>query len=288
MKQLLLSMRPRQWTKNLLVFAGLIFSGQFTNEESVTLALLTFAAFCLVSSAGYLLNDVLDRESDRLHPEKRDRPIASGKLSPSTATIAAVALLIAGVGVGAIANTAALIALGVYGANQAFYVLVGRAIALVDVFVIAIGFLIRAVAGAVVLSVSISPWLLLCTLMLALFLGFSKRRHEIALESNSRVSLQGYSLRVTDQFIVITAACTVLSYSLYAVQSETAAEHPLLYLTIPFPLFGVFRYLQLVYTEGDGGNPDATLLTDPWIAGTVLAWIALSLLVMSGALGGSG
>lgn len=288
MKPLLLSMRPRQWTKNLLVFAGLIFSGRFADGESVNLALLTFASFCLVSSAGYLLNDLLDRDSDREHPEKRHRPVASGTLSPGAAMIAAAVLLVAGVAVGAAANTVALLALGAYAANQAFYVLAGRAIAIVDVFVIAIGFLIRAVAGAAVLGVFISPWLLLCTLMLALFLGFSKRRHELALQSNSRSSLRGYSIGVTDQFIGITAACTVLSYSLYAVQSETAAEHPLLYLTIPFPLFGVFRYLQLVHTEGDGGNPDATLLTDPWIAGTVLAWIAVSLLVMSDVLGSGG
>jgi 4-hydroxybenzoate polyprenyltransferase len=287
-KPLLVSMRPRQWTKNLLVFAGLIFSGRFTDAESVKLVLLTFAAFCLVSSAGYLLNDVLDRDSDREHPEKRQRPVASGALSRGTATIAAVVLLVAGLAVGAVVNTAALLALGAYVANQAFYVFAGRAIPIVDVFVIAIGFLIRAVAGAAVLGVVISPWLLLCTLMLALFLGFSKRRHELALESNSRSSLRGYSLDVTDQFIGITAACTVLSYSLYAVQSETAAEHPLLYLTIPFPLFGVFRYLQLVHMEGDGGNPDATLLTDPWIAGSVIAWIAVSLLVMSDVLGGGG
>lgn len=288
MKPLLRSMRTRQWTKNLLVFAGLIFSGRFSDGESVKVAVLTFAAFCLVSSAGYLLNDVLDRDSDREHPEKRHRPVASGALPVRTATFAAIILLCGGLAIGFVVNTAALLALGAYVANQAFYVFAGRAIPIVDVFVIAIGFLIRAVAGAAVLGVFISPWLLLCTLMLALFLGFSKRRHELALQSNSRSSLRGYSISVTDQFIGITAACTVLSYSLYAVQSETAEQHPLLYLTIPFPLFGVFRYLQLVHTEGDGGNPDATLLTDPWIAGTVLAWIAVSLLVMSDVLGGGG
>lgn len=288
MKPLLRSMRPRQWTKNLLVFAGLIFSGRFSDGESVKVAVLTFMAFCLVSSAGYLLNDVLDRDSDREHPEKRHRPVASGALPARTATYAAIILLCGGVAIGFAVNTAALLTLGAYVANQAFYVFAGRAIPIVDVFVIAIGFLIRAVAGAAVLGVFISPWLLLCTLMLALFLGFSKRRHELALQSNSRSSLRGYSISVTDQFIGITAACTVLSYSLYAVQSETAAQHPLLYLTIPFPLFGVFRYLQLVHTEGDGGNPDATLLTDPWIAGTVLGWIVVSLLVMSDVLGGGG
>lgn len=288
MKPLLLSMRPRQWTKNLLVFAGLIFSGRFSDGESVKVAVLTFMAFCLVSSAGYLLNDVLDRDSDREHPEKRHRPVASGALPARTATFAAIILLCGGVAIGFAVNTAALLSLGAYVANQAFYVFAGRAIPIVDVFVIAIGFLIRAVAGAAVLGVFISPWLLLCTLMLALFLGFCKRRHELALESNSRSSLRGYSISVTDQFIGITAACTVLSYSLYAVQSETAAQHPLLYLTIPFPLFGVFRYLHLVHTEGDGGNPDATLLTDPWIAGTVLGWIVVSFLVMSDVLGGGG
>lgn len=288
MKPLLISMRPRQWTKNLLIFAGLVFSGRFVDRGSVALAVLTFAAFCLVSSAGYLLNDVLDREGDRKHPEKRHRPVASGALSIRAAAFAAMVLFGAGVALGAAANAAALIALGAYVTNQAFYVFVGRSVALVDVFVIAIGFLIRAVAGAAVLGVFISPWLLLCTLMLALFLGFSKRRHELTLQSEARSSLGGYSIAVTDQFIGITAACTVLSYSLYAVQSETAAQHPLLYLTIPFPLFGVFRYLQLVHNEGDGGNPDATLLSDRWILGTVLAWIVVSLLVMSDTLESGG
>ncbi|GIV02804.1 MAG: decaprenyl-phosphate phosphoribosyltransferase [Fimbriimonadales bacterium] len=286
MRAALSALRPRQWTKNLLVFAGLIFSGRFSDPESVRIAVLTFAAFCLVSSAGYLVNDVVDRELDRQHPEKRHRAIASGRLSVSLALILACALLVLGGGAAWAAGIGALGSLAFYAANQGFYVLLARSVPILDVFVIAIGFLIRAVAGAVALSVTISPWLLLCTLMLALFLGFCKRRHELQLESNARPSLGGYSLAVTDQFIAITAACTVLTYSLYAIQSETAQHHAGLYLTIPFPLFGVFRYLQLVHAKGEGGNPDETLIRDPWIAGTVLAWIAVALLVMSDRLGG--
>jgi 4-hydroxybenzoate polyprenyltransferase len=287
MRAIVSSLRPRQWTKNLLVFAGLIFSGRFLDGESVRIAFLTFAAFCLVSSAGYLVNDVVDRESDRRHPEKRNRAIASGTLSVPVALGIAGLLLLAGVGAGWLAGWGALGSLAFYAANQGFYVLLARAIPILDVFVIAIGFLIRAVAGAVALSVTISPWLLLCTLMLALFLGFCKRRHELQLESRARASLEGYSIAVTDQFIAITAACTVIAYSLYAIQSETAARHAYLYLTIPFPIFGVFRYLQLVHAKGEGGNPDATLFQDPWIAGTVVAWIVVSLLVMSDRLGGA-
>jgi 4-hydroxybenzoate polyprenyltransferase len=281
-KPLIQAMRPRQWTKNLLVFAGLIFSGRFTDSSSVTLVLLLFAAFCLTSSAGYLINDVLDREADAQHPEKRERPIASGRLKASTAVAFAVALLAGGFLIAVLCRIPIGVeALLFYVLNQAFYTSVAKSIAVLDVFIISQGFVVRAVAGAVALSVTISAWLLLCTFLLALFLGFAKRKHEYDLGSKSRASLSGYSTKLLDQFIGISAASAVLAYSVYAIQSDTAHKHGLLVLTVPLPIFGIFRYLQLTYQRGDGGNPDRALVRDPWMAGTVLLWAILSLYAMS-------
>jgi 4-hydroxybenzoate polyprenyltransferase len=290
MWNVVLAARPRQWTKNLLVFAGLVFSGRFTDPAAVGVVLLTFAAFCLVSSAGYIFNDILDRESDSLHPKKKLRPIASGALAVSTAAWAAAILLAVGVcaAVATIpylartseANYFALASIGVYALNQVFYATIARKVAIVDVFVIAFGFLIRAIAGALVLEVRISQWLILCTLFLALFLGFAKRKNEMSVAATSRHSLAGYSEKLVDQLIGICAAGAVIAYSLYAIQSNTAQAHPLLALTIPFPLFGVFRYLSVTYRDNDSGSPDAVLLRDPWIYGTILVWAAVSILAM--------
>ncbi len=282
MSDLLVSMRPRQWTKNLLLFAGLIFAAKFTDLASVVAAFAAFTAFCLGSSAGYLVNDVVDREADAKHPEKRDRPIASGRFSAGHALISALALAAAGLVLITLFHPIGYLWLAVYFVNQAFYIFVARRAAILDVFIIAFGFVIRAVAGAAVLDVRISPWLLFCTLMLALFLGFAKRKHELELGTGSRESLGGYSPQLVDHLMVICAAATVLSYGVYAIESRTAWQHPLLGLTIPFPLFGFFRYLQLVYVKNRGGDPDRALLRDPWLAGTVLLWILVSLYAMSG------
>lgn len=273
--------RPRQWTKNLLVFAGLIFSDRFTEPDAIRLVFLTFFAFCFTSSAGYILNDLFDREHDRLHPQKKLRAIASGRLSAASAMTACVFFLAFGVACAMAANPHALWAIGIYALNQILYVFVARRIAILDVFVIGVGFVIRAMAGAWVLGVLISPWLLLCTLLLALFLGFAKRRHELRLLTESRASLAGYTLPLLDQLITVCAAAAVLAYSVYAIQSETALAHPYLALTIPLPMFGVFRYLQVSSKEDGGGSPDADLLRDPWLYGTVLVWIALSIVAMT-------
>lgn len=279
------ALRVRQWSKNLLVFAGLIFAVKFREGDAVMTTVLTFLAFCLGSSAGYLVNDVLDREADRHHPEKRKRPVASGRLSVRVALISAGILLGGAIFLAGTAHLHALIGLGCYFLNQFFYTFVARRVALLDVFIISVGFLIRAVTGASALMVSISPWLLLCTFVLALFLGFAKRRHELNLmeqtSPSSRPSLQGYSPQLLDQLIILSATAAVISYGVYAIESQTAREHPLLFLTIPFPLFGVARYLQCVYRNQGGGNPDKALLEDPWLWGTVLAWAIVSLLVMS-------
>lgn len=298
--------RPRQWTKNLLVFAGLIFSGLLFYTDALAMAVTLFVAFCLASSAGYALNDVLDARSDAMHPVKRERPVASGRASPGAAMAFGLLLLALAVGVvllldfglGPISEESydasgasklsvvagvplATISIGAYLLNQVIYSLIARNVAILDVFVIALGFLIRAVAGAVVLGVTISQWLLLCTLFLALFLGFAKRRNDMLVASGSRASLGGYTPSLLDHLITISAASAVIAYSLYAIQSSTAQKHPLLALTIPFPVFGIFRYLQITFRGNGGGSPEVVLLRDPWIWGTILIWGALSVFAMS-------
>src|SRR5687768_12575924 len=176
----LAALRVRQWTKNLLVFGGLIFAGKFDEADAVRIAIIVFIAFCCVSSAGYLFNDVVDRQDDAQHPEKRDRPIASGRIPVTAAIIVALVLLATGFGlIVFMAIPYGVLTLGLYAFNQAFYASVARRFAIFDVFVIGFGFLIRAVAGAAAILVSISPWLLVCSFLLSLFLGFAKRRHEL-------------------------------------------------------------------------------------------------------------
>jgi 4-hydroxybenzoate polyprenyltransferase len=278
----LAALRVRQWTKNFLVFGGLIFAGRFDEPAAIRIALIVFAAFCCISSAGYLFNDIVDRRDDAQHPEKRDRPIASGRIKVAAALAVAVVLVAIGFGLMAYHGVRhGLLTLGLYAFNQAFYASVARRFAIFDVFVIGFGFLIRAVAGAAAISVSISPWLLVCTFLLSLFLGFAKRRHELELGSNSRTSLSGYTTQLLDHFLLVSASSTLLAYSVYAIESDTAHAHPMMVLTIPFPAFGVFRYLQVVYKHNGGGHPDRALVRDPWMALTVILWVAVSLYAVS-------
>lgn len=281
MIELLSSMRPRQWTKNLLLLAGIVFTARFDETGAWRVVGFAILSFCLLSSAGYMFNDILDRASDALHPDKRCRPIAAGTLKPTAAATAALLLVALAVASAWMSHPYALYSIAAYSANQILYMFVARSVAILDVFVISFGFLIRAIAGAAVLEEKISVWLLLCTLLLALFLGFSKRRHELQTASESRDALRGYTLPLLDQLIGISAAAAVIAYSLYAIQSETGTAHPLLAYTIPLPIFGVFRYLQIVFRNNGGGSPDAELVRDPWIWGTLLLWMALSVFAMS-------
>ena len=278
----LAALRVRQWTKNLLVFGGLIFAGRFDEPNAVRIAFIAFAAFCCISSAGYLFNDIVDRKDDAEHPEKRDRPIASGRIGVASALAVALGLVALGFGLMYFFEIPyGLLTLGLYAFNQAFYASVARRFAIFDVFVIGIGFIIRAVAGAAAILVSISPWLLVCSFLLSLFLGFAKRRHELELGSDSRASLGGYTTQLLDHFLVVAASSTLLAYSVYAIESDTAAAHPMMVLTIPFPAFGVFRYLQVVYKHDGGGHPDRALIRDPWMALTVILWVIVSLYAVS-------
>ncbi|HUU46945.1 MAG TPA: decaprenyl-phosphate phosphoribosyltransferase [Acidobacteriota bacterium] len=284
---LLRSIRPTQWVKNFVVFAGLVFSQRFVYVDDVLHSLGAFAVFCALASAVYLFNDIRDRENDRTHPVKRERPIASGALPVGTASTAAVILAVVGL-VGAWRlGTLFLAAAGVYLVLNLAYSAFLKRVAIVDVMIIALGFVLRAAAGAAAIDVVISPWLIVCTTLLALFLGLGKRRGELlALKEDAadhRAALARYSPYLLDQFIAVTTASTVVAYALYTLSAETQAKFGTdqLIWTLPFVLFGVFRYLYLIHGEGKGGNPTAAFLTDPPLLIDVLLWLAAVLVIIS-------
>jgi 4-hydroxybenzoate polyprenyltransferase len=276
------ALRPRQWLKNLLVFAGLVFAAKLGDAGRWLEALAAFGAYCAISSAAYLVNDLRDREDDRLHPVKRARPIARGELSPRGAVmlaagLAAVALVLAGV-LGRL-SVAFLLA---FAALQAAYTLSLKHVVLLDVLVIGSLFVIRAAAGAAAVDVRISPWLLLCTALLALFLALAKRRGELVLvgaqHTPGRPVLEGYSLELVDQLVAIVAASTVIAYSLYTL---TARDSKALLATVPFVIFGVFRYLLLVHRDEIGEEPEQVLLTDLPIIVAVAGWIVTAAAILA-------
>ncbi len=278
----LVALRPRQWSKNLLVFAGLVFAAKLGDAGRWLEALAAFGAYCAISSAAYLVNDVRDREDDRLHPVKRARPIARGELSPRAALalaagLAAIALALAGV-LGLV-SVAFLLA---FAAMQAGYTLSLKHVVLLDVLAIGSLFVIRAAAGAAAVDVRISPWLLLCTALLALFLALAKRRGELvlvgALRTPGRPVLEGYSLELVDQLVAIVASSTVIAYSVYTL---TARDSKALLATVPFVIFGVFRYLLLVHRDDVGEEPEQVLLTDVPIILAVAGWIATAAAILA-------
>ena len=277
-QNLLVSLRPRQWTKNLFVFAGLIFGQRLDDPHAVVRAVAAFVIFCALSSAVYLLNDVLDREADRQHPVKAKRPIAAGDIDPGTALGVAGALSLAGlVSAYALGVTFGRVALA-YLVLLALYSAVLKRLVIVDVLTIAIGFVLRAAAGAVVVNVPISHWLLVNMIQLALFLALCKRRQELVMladqASSHRRSLGEYSPDLLDQFIAVVAASTLIAYAIYTISPETQAKFgtDLIGLTLPFPMYGVFRYLFLVHRKADGGSPSDTLLTDAPLLSCVALW----------------
>ncbi len=269
-RALLAAMRPHQWTKNLLVFAALLFAKKFVGPEAqhfILLSVAAFALFCAASSASYLLNDVCDAQRDRAHPLKRFRPVASGALPAKTA-LAVAALLAAGalaggVGLGVPFGLAVL----AYLVLQAAYSLVVKHVVIIDVLCIAASFVLRAWAGALAIGVEFSHWLMICAALLALFLALAKRRHElveVADAPNHRRSLADYTPQMLDQMIAVVTASTLMAYALYTIDRETVAKFGTdnLKFTIPFVLYGIFRYLYLVYSRREGGSPARHLLTD--------------------------
>jgi 4-hydroxybenzoate polyprenyltransferase len=281
-RAVLAALRPRQWSKNLLVFAGIVFAAKLGDAARWGQALAAFGAYCALSSAAYLVNDLRDREHDRLHPVKRERPVARGELSVKTATGLAAVLGAAALAVaGWLGWPSVGLALGFAGLQLAYSFGI-KHLVLVDVFAIGGLFVIRAAAGAEAVDVRISPWLLLCTALLALFLALAKRRGELVLvgarETPGRPVLQGYSLELVDQLVSVVAASTVIAYSLY---TFTARDSKALMVTIPFVLFGVFRYLLLVHRDDLGEEPEQVLLTDLPILVDVGLWIATAAVILA-------
>ena len=279
------SLRPRQWVKNLFVFAGLVFA-QKLFTPSVWPALGAFAVFCALSGSVYLVNDAADREKDRLHPDKKWRPIASGRLPAGTAVTAAAVLVVAALaGSLVLSRPLAVVALA-YAVLLGAYSVWLKHVVIVDVIVVAIGFVLRAVAGAVAIDVGISGWLLICTVLMALFLALGKRRHEYLTLGEAAVRhrpiLAEYSAGLLDQMIAVVTASTVTAYALYTMSPETVAkfETRLLPATLPFVLYGIFRYLYLLYRRQLGGNPSELFLNDgPLLVNTLLWILAVALII---------
>jgi 4-hydroxybenzoate polyprenyltransferase len=273
--------RPLQWTKNVFVFAGILFSVSIDEPRAWVLTLLTFFAFCAASSAGYLVNDVLDAEEDRAHPVKRHRPVASGRLGPGVALGAAAALALAAVALAASVGWEVLaLVLGFLGLQVA-YSLRLKHVVLLDVIVISILFVVRAAAGAVAIDVRLSPWLAVCTGLLALFLALGKRRAELMLVAdrpeNRRRVLAGYSVELLDELIVLVAAATVSAYSIY---TFTATESAAMMLTIPFVVYGLFRYLYLLRASGLGEEPENVTVNDRPLGLAIVLWVVSALVIL--------
>jgi 4-hydroxybenzoate polyprenyltransferase len=280
------ALRPSQWAKNVVVLVPAFFALWDRAQQKAAVAgrlwpvVLATVAFCLASSGIYVLNDLCDVAQDRLHPRKRFRPLAAGRLSPVVARSMVPVLLLSAAALGLMAHPRFLAVLGLYVAMQVCYSLGLKRVGLLDVFVIAAGFVLRAIGGAEAAQVRVSAWLLLCTFLLALFLAVCKRRHEKAnlLDGGAghRAALEQYDLRALDQYIAITAAATVISYAVYTLAPETVEKFGTraLGFTVPFVVFGVFRYMDLLYRQSEGERPEKVLLTDPPMIATVLLYAA--------------
>lgn len=264
--------------KNLFVVVPLVFAHRLDHAELAWRSAAAFAAFCAAASAVYLLNDLRDREADRLHPVKRLRPIAAGQLGPVAALVAAVVLTAAALAIAWRLGAGFSICLGIYLTLNVLYSLGLKRIVILDVMTIALGFVLRVEAGALAIAVDVSSWLLLCTIFVALFLGFAKRRHELALQpaaaAGTRKVLEHYNLIFVDQMINVVTASTVVSYALYTVDPATAARLGTRYLvaTVPLALFGIFRFLFLLYQKPDLSSPTDAILHDPPFLVNLLLW----------------
>ena len=274
------ALRPVQWSKNLLVFAALLFSLNVFDFTKFAQAVGAFVVFCAISSAIYLLNDVRDRELDAHHPVKRMRPIASGQVDPTTALVLAVVLAAGGIVGGYLIDPELTLVVAAYLALMISYSYGLKRVVLLDVIIISIGFVLRAAAGAVAIDVPISPWLYICSMLLALMLGFGKRRHELLMlrdaASQHRANLDAYSVPLLDQIIAVTSSAAVVAYSVYTFTSPALPENHAMMLTIPIVLYAVFRYLFLIYKEHLGGSPELLLMHDRPTQVSILLWAIAS------------
>jgi 4-hydroxybenzoate polyprenyltransferase len=272
-----LSMRPRQWVKNLVVFAALLFSRSLLVPQAVRYATIGFLLFCAMSGAVYIINDLFDAERDRKHPAKARRPIASGALSFVPATVAAVVLASLSLMAGFALSPPFGAVLLAYAALNLTYSFWLKEVVIIDVMVISAGFVLRAIGGGLIIDVEISTWLIMCTILLSLFLAFCKRRQELETLEDAhghRSILREYSVAFLDQMIGVVTASTVVAYMFYTISPEVERKlrTPYLYLTVPFVLYGIFRYLYLVHQKGEGSNPTQALLTDRPLLLNVALW----------------
>jgi 4-hydroxybenzoate polyprenyltransferase len=282
-RALLAEMRPRQWTKNLILLAPLLFSLELGQLVDVFRAVVAVALFCVVSGGVYIVNDLHDLKRDRLHDTRRHRPLAAGELSTRTAAVAAAVLFIVGLG-GAVLLGAgfALTTLG-YIALQAAYTFYLKNEVILDVMAIAAGFVLRVTAGAQAVHVAVSPWLLSCAALLALFLAFVKRRHELLADPHAlghRPVLRKYTPALLDQAIAIVTSSTFVVYAIYTFLSQSAADQPYLMLTIPFVGYGLLRYLYLMHAHHLGGSPEEILLSDAPLAIDLALWAVVVVIVL--------
>lgn len=286
-RALIETMRPKQWTKNAVVYAPLVFDNKLFNVHDLVLVTIAAILFCVTSGSIYLWNDLLDAEADRAHPIKCKRPIASGRLSRSTAVVAAICFALIVLIISLSITPWLTLVLAGYMAMMFSYTAWLKHLVIVDVFVIAAGFVLRTAAGAVAIDVPLSPWLYVCMVLLALFMGFAKRRNELELLDETaaihRRNLADYSKGYLDELITIVSAATVMAYSLYTFSAPNLPDSHAMMLTIPFVLYGLFRYLYLVHREGGGGAPEQMLLDDRPLLATVVLWglTAVTILYLS-------
>jgi len=286
LRQILVLVRPTQWIKNGVVLAALLFAGEASNVALAEQAVLATIIFCLLASAVYIFNDLLDADKDRLHPHKKDRPIASGRISTVQASVMIVVLMAISLAGSWWLGRNFMIAAASYLILNALYTVWFKHVVMLDVMSIALGFVIRAFAGAAAIGVPASKWLLVTTLFLALFLAFGKRRHELLLLEDNATShrkiLGKYSPYLLDQCIGVTTAAVVVMYMLYTFSAEVSQKlgtHDL-YFTIPFVVYGIFRYLYLIHKEERGGSPTHVLINDRPILVTVVLWILSVVLIL--------
>lgn len=300
---LLRTMRPKEWLKNVLLFTAIVFSRErlWQQPDKLQIVIAAFVLFSMVASAIYLINDLVDIEKDRAHPKKRHRPLASGRLSPTIAWFAAAALLLAALPLGFLldyynsASDAPLFGRFDFGFALAAYLLIQgvaysiylKHVVIIDIFTIAAGFVLRPVAGAMVLDIDITPWLLICMGLLALFLGLAKRRAELVLLENGaadhRRILDEYSLPLLDEMMSIVTAATIIAYTLFTATAETLPlkPFPIMMITVPFVIYGIFRYLYLIHKHGGGGSPAELMIKDVPFAVNALLWGLTSLAILA-------
>ncbi len=285
-RAILITLRPQQWIKNGFLFAALLFSKKLLNPASILQAVLAFLSFCLVTGAVYIFNDLIDIDEDRLHPKKSKRPLAAGELDKNTAIIALAVFMTAGVAVAISLNWLFLLALLSYVLLQLFYTLWLKHVVILDIFSIAMGFMIRVVAGGLAIRVDISDWLIVCTAFLSLFLAMGKRRHELLILDKDAVLhrpiLREYSPSLLDQMISVVTSSTLIAYCLYTISDVTAAKFGTrnLVLTVPFVLYGIFRYLYLIYRKESGGSPEELIVGDPPLLISVFLWMLAAIAII--------